>query len=172
MSHRSSFPALIRRAYADARTINFPPLPLLHTTGLAAAAANNLIINRLAPQRALPILTTALSDLDSSILPLSGPERQRRIGILNKLGEVCEKLGDDKGVEDYLGRAVTEGLKGIVEARREAAAATQNGGKKSADKGVADELEDVVMPKWLSKTDVAAVCDSLGQYYMRKEKPE
>jgi hypothetical protein len=160
----------VHRAYADARAI-FPRLPLLHTTGLAAAAANNLIDHRLAPQRALPILTTALSDLDSSVLPLTGEERRRRIGILNKLGEVCEKLGDDQGVEDYLGRAVTEGLKGIVEARREAAAAAQKR-EKPASKGSAEELEDVVMPKWLSKTDVAACCDSLGQYYMRKQKPE
>lgn len=144
-----------------------PPLSLLHTTGIAAAATNNLLVNRLAPQRAYPLLVTALGDLDAAPGPLTGLERQRRIGILYKLGEISEKLERDDETEKFLSRAVTESLRAVVEARREVAAGIKAGTTKEAD-----VTDDMMLPNWLSKTDVAASCEALGSFYMRKEKPE
>lgn len=99
---------LCRRAYDLARAAH-PPLGLLHTTGIAAIATSNLLDHLHAPQRALPLLLSSLSDLDSKPTSLSDEEVHRRIVILSKLGEVYERLGDDhqKEEETALTRAVS-----------------------------------------------------------------
>lgn len=97
---------LLRRAYAIARSPTLQnQLGLLHTTGIAAAAAG-VMMNRLhSPQRAIPMLAQALADLDAAP-SLSGEENNRRIGVLYQLGGLCENLGREKDEERYLTRAV------------------------------------------------------------------
>ena len=112
------------RAYALARSPEVrPKLSLMHVTGLATSYVDILITHALAPQRARPVLLTALADIDAHPYPLTPPERQRRVAILSKLGEVAEKLKLDDEQEKYLSMALQDALRGVIEVRREAMAA-------------------------------------------------
>ncbi|KAL7409473.1 hypothetical protein BDY24DRAFT_403201 [Mrakia frigida] len=151
-----------RTAYQKALSPEIrPKLSLLHITGLASSYVDLLLTHALAPQRARPVLLSALDEIDSSPLPLTGPERQRRIAILSKLGEVAEKLKRVDEEELYLTKALEDSLRAVVQARKFARSKIEEQGGNTAG------WEDLPMPGWLSRTDVAVCCDNLARYYVR-----
>ncbi|CDZ97592.1 Tetratricopeptide TPR1 [Phaffia rhodozyma] len=154
------------KALNAARSMD-PPLPLLHTTGIAVAQTHLLLTRLYAPQRAYPVLRTALSDLDEATERLTGAERQRLVGVLYKLAEVAEKLGKVEDEEMYLTRAVEEGLRGVMERRKEIKKTLDEVNQQSGG-GREEELEPVPMPSWLSRTDLGACLDKLGEFYMKQ----
>lgn len=137
----------------------------MHMTGLATSYVDLLITHALAPQRARPILLAALADIEAHPVPLTPPERQRKVAILSKLGEVAEKLKRDDEEEKYLTMALQDALKGVIEVRR--AAKTKWEKKRNAD-----GVEDLPTPSWVSQADIAICCENLANYYVKKGNGE
>lgn len=157
-----------------------PPLPLLHTTGLASILAHVQADRQRAPQRATAVLLLALADLDAAgDGALSAGERLRRLGVLNKLAELAERMGDAVAEEKYAGRAVTEVLRASATQRRALGEMAKADGRGStaatATKqapGEDDPGLDDLLPGWLDRTQVGATVDRLAGLYLRQGKAE
>ena len=131
----------------------------MQLTGIATSYVDLLLTHAVAPQRARPILISALAEIDAYSTPLSPLERQRRVAILSKLGEVAEKLKRPDEEEKYLTMALQDALKGVIEVRRLA--------RKNFVEKRTDALEDLPTPTWVSRADIAICCENLAAYYVR-----
>lgn len=83
--------------------------------------------------------------------------------MLYKLAEVAEKLRRDGDEERWLTRAVEEGLRAVVERRKEV--------REEVEESKV-EVQEVPMPSWLSKADLGACLDKLGEFYLKKGQAE
>lgn len=99
-------------------------------------------------------------DLDTVQKEWSGPERMRLVAIAYKLGEMAETYSQPPEEEEkWLTWSVTELLSTLRQRQNE----------KSEPVPVLHELE---LPSWVTKTDVVAPLQALGEYYSRVGKAE
>lgn len=165
---------VLSRALNVARSCS-PSLPLLHTTGLASVLAHVQADQQRAPQRAISVLLVALGDIDAAgDGALTAGERLRRLGVLNKLAELSERLGDVAAEEKYASRAVTEVLRASASQRLKLGEKAQVKGRRAATAvaGEDDPELDDLLPEWLDRTQVGATVDRLAGLYLRQGKAE
>lgn len=163
------------------------PLPLLHLTGIEISLAHLYLTKLSSPSKAYDHLKTALAQLDSASLAptsngnserLTDKEKYRRFAILCKLGEIAERLGNTAEEEKFLTKAVEAGLRAVVGERRKLKERLEGKPQNAAEAEkkeavvVPGEEEELPMPTWLGKVDIAAAVESLGNFYVREDKAE
>jgi hypothetical protein len=96
---------------------------------------------------------------------ITGNERLRAVSIAVKLGELSGRMGNGESEETWLTIGVEELLSQIKS--RSGMASTPNHSTQTNA-----PLSDLPLPGWLTSADVGGVLERLGEYYVRKGKPE
>ena len=147
--------------------------PFLKTTGIAIALAGVYEADsklQLAYQTYADALNHMQegSDKTSRLRPgLSHAERMRAVALSHKLGEMAEELGKPKEEEEqwlvWSVETVLRDIMGSAPAVIESAAKMTEKDKENAVL-IVDELK---LPKWVVKHDLAAPFEALGSFYSR-----
>jgi hypothetical protein len=117
--------------------------------------------------RAYDVYSDALSHLQDvgSKQPLSIEEHMRAVTLSCKLAEMANAVGrDDIEEEKWLVWAVEVILKNIIPARANDAVVQQ--------RKLPPGDESLVLPEWVSATDLAAPFEALGTLYVRNGRDE
>ncbi|KAJ2919874.1 hypothetical protein MD484_g568, partial [Candolleomyces efflorescens] len=154
----------------------FGSQPFLKTTGIGIALAG-VYENNGKLAKAYQILEQCLNLLQQGLDPtsnlrtdLSPEERMRAVSIAYKLGELAQTLNKPKDEEEkWLVYSVETVLKDVMQAPLVAQAVVTDDAKKSQEvaRGIVDELK---LPSWVLKHDLAAPFEALGSFYSRTGK--
>jgi len=159
------------RAWKTAQSLSlseFGSAPHLKTTGILITLAEVLESNN-KPQLAYELMAKYLDDLpsrdgletgpESSTSKWSGPERMRLVAIAYKLGEMANTYS----------QLATEEERWLVWSVQELNA-TLKKRNKTGQVEIPPTLRELELPNWVTKTDVAAPIQALGEYFSRVGK--
>jgi len=171
-------------------------MPTLKTSGIAIILST-AYENDKKPEKAYAVLEDALQHMQTAgrassvsqtgilndsnetdgLENLSPPERLRAVAIAYKLGEMAEHLKKPDDEEKYLTYAVNVVLKHIMEHRLVPAAISEMAaGKrvpKSAEEGKEQIMEEQLgLPTWVEKQDLAAPFEALATFYTKENRGE
>lgn len=123
------------------------------------------------PEPAYGVYEHALTQLQA--VPdseLTSQERMRKVALAAKLGAMAEEFQLPLEEEEkWLTCAVEELLRVVKDEGRQAGRGMEKTGQGEETPVMLAELE---MPKWVSKTDMGAPLEALGQFYSREGKAE
>ncbi|KAI0947767.1 hypothetical protein AcW1_009444 [Taiwanofungus camphoratus] len=163
----------LRRAYDTAQSLplsELSPAPHLKLSGIAISLAS-VLEDSDKPEPAYGVYEHALTQLQA--VPdseLTSQERMRKVALAAKLGAMAEEFQLPLEEEEkWLTCAVEELLRVVKDEGRQAGRGMEKTGQGEETPVMLAELE---MPKWVSKTDMGAPLEALGQFYSREGKAE
>ncbi|KAJ2925252.1 hypothetical protein H1R20_g11828, partial [Candolleomyces eurysporus] len=154
----------------------FGSQPFLKTTGIGIALAG-VYENNGKSEQAYQILKQSLDLLQDGIhtasnlrRDLSPEERMRAVSIAYKLGELAQTLNKPKEEEEkWLVYSVETVLKDVMKApvAAEVVVTDKDMKRQEIARGIVEELK---LPSWVLKHDLAAPFEALGSFYSRTGK--